>query len=754
MKKLLTTLMIGACACAVVPFANVEASAGEKHSLFVTDVFDELNTQNWAVDSASDSIKLFAADDSHISYTKKTAHAEQFAVTTSDKLENLDYFQFDYMHVGKKWNALYFVPDRNLEINQQTLDKFAHTDTYYTYEPNVMLTPAGISGASSTAKVTDTAWEINQKEWYTVRLQVTSATTADVYCVPQGQVVTDSTAVATIALNDKAQYSFHSLYILISCGTDDGQAVHLDNFEVKYQKPVEGEGYEAVTLIENFNGEIGAGIATVAAAGKTYAVEKAASMLSVEAAQKGDSIFYNKAVAEETSILTTLECLDVSTTVSFKEGKTDALSFVFGAKNFDYTKGCVTVDMYANGLKLAQVGADGVKTDLSEMVSTDAFVQEGSVLRVVANKDGTVYVCVNDVEVIRETIDVSALENPHYYAGNFGYAMMEETANTGKVRIDDVQVNITKYKVPVTKSVTHNFSNDYFGNEDYEDFVMNSTGGSQYVKDGKLVWDGISDFSYFGSAHEYDDFILEFKICNILASDKTSDINATGLNRWLGIDIAKSAPGLQEYGSNIVFMFQINSLNESNGIGFYTSSDSPVDRAEVPGNVKVNNPIPSSLFNAISYDNDKTFKTDILEKDAVCVRWVAERGTLRLYLKKACELNYTLYTQIDNVDTTGYVALCCTGFTFLELDDFSMSNISSVYIPADNYVPETIIKTEQTIIYDRGNVDVNGATEAELNQSKSGGGCGSVMNVSYGILPVAIIGAALILKQKKGKEEK
>ena len=433
--------------------------------------------------------------------------------------------------------------------------------------------------------------------------------------------------------------------------------------------------------------------------------------------------------------------------VNFKDGLNDSLSFAFGIKDeTDYKKGCVTLDMYANGIKFAQVDTEGVKRDLTEKVKTDKLVKEATTLRLTANKDGQIRAYVND-ELLLESKVLTA----DYYAGAMGYIVTEDKANSGVVMVDQIQVYTTRYKVPVTKSVTHNFSNDYFGKQDFEDFIMNSTGGGQYVQDGRLVWDGLSDYSYFGSAHEYDDFILEFKICNILTSENKSDIHATGLDRWLGIDIAKSVPGLEEYGSSAVFMFNINSQNEYDGIGYYVAAESNVDKAAIPSNIKLNNKIPSSLFKAISYDNNRTFKTDIAEKDAVCVRWVAERGTLRLYLKKACELNYTLYTVIENVDTTGYVALCCTGYTFLELDDFSMSNISSVYVPADNYVPETIIKTEEVFIYDRGNVDVNGATEAQLNESSEKSGCGS--SVAYCVTPVAILGSAIILK-KKGKEEK
>ena len=740
MKKLWSSLLVGACAFAMVaPVAKVNASAAEKTSVFLEEEFNDLVTTKWSVDTASDSMKLYSSDDCHISFDY---HAEQFLLGTTEKLTGLEYFQFDYMPTAKHWTPIYFVNHTDIPTAAPNYNTFAKSDNFYTYEPTLAMELTRVGTYGNTVKVDKVSnWALETNVWYTFKVKVTSSTTAEIYYAMQGQDAEAEGVRSRITLKDNATYTFDDMYVLFGRGTDVGQETHLDNLEIKY-----GENM----IKENFNGQtIDERITKISAVeGYGYSIQKAASMLSVNAASKGDSILYAQKVGVETSIIESIECLDVRMGVSFKDGLNDSLSFAFGIKDeTDYTKGCVTLDMYADGLKFSQITADGVKVDVTEKIATDKLVKEGTSLKMTANKDGQVRAYVNDELLVEGNVATA-----DYYAGAMGYIVTEDKANTGVVMVDQIQVYSTRYKVPVTKSVTHNFSNDYFGKEDFEDFIMNSTGGKQFVQDGRLVWDGLSDYSYFGSAHEYDDFILEFKICNILTSQEKSDINATALNRWLGIDIAKAVPGLAEYGSNVVFMFNINSSNESDGIGFYASSESTVDKAAIPSNIKLNNKIPSSLFKAISYDNDRTFKTDIAEKDAVCVRWVAERGTLRLYLKKACELNYTLYTVIENVDTTGYVALCCTGYTFLEIDDFSMSNISSVYVAADSYVPETIIKTEEVFIYDRGNVDVNGATEAQLNaESESSKGCGS--SVAYCVMPVAILGSALILKNKKDEEK-
>ena len=736
MKKLVSSLLVGACAFALAaPLAKVSASAAEKTSVFLEEDFNDLVTTKWAVDSASDSMKLYSSDNRYLSFDN---HSEQYVLGTTEKLAGLEYFQFDYMPMANHWTPIYFTNTTDLTVNGNV---FSKTDAFYTYEPTIAMELKRVTTYSKKVTVDKNFdWLLETNVWYTIRMTVVSPTQMEISYAPQGESMDLAGTCSTVTLKDGAGFTFDDMYVLFGRGTDAGQELKLDNLKIKY-----GESM----IDEDFNGEtIDERLKDISAIGKKgYSVEKAASMLSVNAANPGDNILYAQKVGVETSVIESIECLDIRMNVNFKDGLNDSLSFAFGIKDeTDYKKGCVTLDMYANGIKFAQVDTEGVKRDLTEKVKTDKLVKEATTLRLTANKDGQIRAYVND-ELLLESKVLTA----DYYAGAMGYIVTEDKANSGVVMVDQIQVYTTRYKVPVTKSVTHNFSNDYFGKQDFEDFIMNSTGGGQYVQDGRLVWDGLSDYSYFGSAHEYDDFILEFKICNILTSENKSDIHATGLDRWLGIDIAKSVPGLEEYGSSAVFMFNINSQNEYDGIGYYVAAESNVDKAAIPSNIKLNNKIPSSLFKAISYDNNRTFKTDIAEKDAVCVRWVAERGTLRLYLKKACELNYTLYTVIENVDTTGYVALCCTGYTFLELDDFSMSNISSVYVPADNYVPETIIKTEEVFIYDRGNVDVNGATEAQLNESSEKSGCGS--SVAYCVTPVAILGSAIILK-KKGKEEK
>jgi len=175
-----------------------------------------------------------------------------------------------------------------------------------------------------------------------------------------------------------------------------------------------------------------------------------------------------------------------------------------------------------------------------------------------------------------------------------------------------------------------------------------------------------------------------------------------------------------------------------------------MNQEELNKNIVQHKRIPASYFEAIQYDDVTKTEGDVLAKDALCIRYVAENGVIRMYLKRAFEREYELYATVSGVDTMGYVTINCTGFTTLKIDDFSVSNISSVYINADTYVPETIIKENQVTIYDKSNVDTLAFEEVQANAQ---GGCGSVITATWGIAPALMVAVALLKKKRKDEEQ-
>ena len=166
-------------------------------------------------------------------------------------------------------------------------------------------------------------------------------------------------------------------------------------------------------------------------------------------------------------------------------------------------------------------------------------------------------------------------------------------------------------------------------------------------------------------------------------------------------------------------------------------------------------PIPTSLFEDIQYDGVSTTENDIKESDAICIRWVSDatNENLKLYLKKAGEVNFTLYYEVRGINCHGYQALSCTGYTYVMYDNFSIANTSPIFDVANNEAPEVITKTETNTIYDKGHVDVNLEQELILNglstnkdNSKKSGCFGSI---NGGLTALVLAAVAIVLKKKK-----
>ena len=747
-NKFLVGILATACVGAVAApmLSNVSASAGAKQSIFLEESFeDSLSSKKWAV-SNKETTKLSSVEDSgHIQFGY---NCEEYLFTTEEKLQGFEYLQFDvYMQEEVKayWKALYFSATRDIGY----ADRGTFNDDFI-YKPYLVLTTNGSetgvacwngnlasglqSGVGKNGHV-----DFDYNEWYTIRIERLTATTADVFFVKKGEDVKANGAMGTMTINDSS-VSFDSLYIMIGQSGDSKQFA-MDNFQLKSANYEINETFNKKELID----AQGAIAPLTLRDGMNYSVVKPNSYLAFTGAKAGDSVFCNADIPKEESVVESLNCIEATFDVTVG-GKTDnTIAFAFGAKDAsDLNKGYYQVNIGSDGVSVSSF-KDGVTTELLEKVAVRKLQNaSGAKLGVTVNKDGTVTLLAQD-EVIAEVV----VDEADYYVGAFGFIALKD--NSGEVTVDNVTVKTVSYKVPVTKSVSHNFSNDYYGNEGYEDFVMNVNGGNMYTKDGRLVFEGLSDYSYFGSAHEYDSFVMDYKICNILVSDEADTMDATKPGVWMGIDLGKARNSETHYGTNVMFYLIVAPREGETTIKLnsFKEADSSADLIKLAQNTTKYKDIPAELFTAIHYDNVATRKDDVAEKDAVCVRWVAENGTLKLYLKRACELEYTLYYSVSGVDTTGYTAICNTGFLFCEIDDFSMSNISNLYINADTYTPETIIKEgPKEIIYDRGNTDMNGLNESEINKGSSG--CGSQIGAAYVIVPLAV--AAVALTKKRDEE--
>ncbi len=744
-KRFLAFAALALCASFTVgPF--IKASAGEVQSIVVEDTFNDVSN-NGSYD-----------DDKWTTYTKDNAatiaqpetivtslqipsgkiNGEEIMLATTDRLSGITAIQFDIL-VPSTTNAWC-----GFNIIQNSGDSFTQAN-WHLYSCPFTVTKGGMNGLGGTFSNGNVTWqnllgESGADKWLTIKVEPTGATTASVYAGLQGGEL-KSAGVVTLKAANTARTSFTEGFFGFSSADGGGNQL-LDNFRITTEN---GE------ITEDFDDGIPTeGMAIVKKTGTAHQFSLYSNnTITFAQAKANDRLISVEEVLEDESVLESLECLDVSFNVKLETGTADEIAFVFGLEeqDSDPTKNACAYIIGESGGRLVEYDENGEnKLDMTAAnvnVLNGVTSVEGATIRLTVNKNGAVKVYENG-EAVKTAAGEKAEFSPVGYAGYFGFTTYKDM--TSSVSLDDAKAVNVNYKVPVTKSVTHNFESDYFGNENALDFI--ATGDpktSMYVENGKLVFNGASDASIFGSAHEYDSFIMDYKLCNIyIGTDDMADTARTAPTKWIGLDIGRRKVDLTGWADYAMFFFQITPTGETTGVNFYTGSASRVDKdSVVTTQVK---PIPASLFKDIQYDGVLTEKQNVDEGDAVCVRWVMENDTLSLYLKKASETAFTKYYEAKNLKATGYVAIRCTGYTYLELDDFSMANTSPVYICAENHVPETIIKEEEIIIYDRGNLDVNWDEEVKLNKST---GCGSAISPVGLTVSALAVGIVAILKRKK-----
>lgn len=601
---------------------------------------------------------------------------------------------------------------------------------------------ASASGKTSFAEILGLPQSKIEGEWLKLKIAPKSDVVADLYLALREKEYSAAPA-ATIEWTDKSR-TFKNAFVCIGAESANG-TVMIDDFRV-VGKNTDGEDvdicetFTSTILDENFKK-----LKRTSLDGfNLYGNNK----LEITSAKTGDRMVSATALKNDESIITDLESVNASFIVNFAAAApdTDELAFFLGLKDRDSDplKGSYAFIMNKNGGKLVKYGENG-KENLSA-ANTVEFKGE-------AGKDKNITLSVNKNGALTVTENGEKLSGDfdliNDFNGYFGFVATSD--NSGVIQLDNVLVNNTEYFVPVTKSVTHNFSNDFFGNEGYEDFYAYAgDAGKMLVENGKLAYQGLSERSFFGSAHQYDDFILDYKLCDIYVGTPDTDDKLKTKNGWLGLQIRRTKNALKNtgatwYSAETYANFRFNIAPGGDTYGFYAPEKLDGKRLTVTEYAK----IPASLFKAIQYDGNNITQNSIKAGDAVCIRFVAEKGTLSFYLKKASEAEYTKYYSVSGVNTSGYIGLSCPGFTYCSIDDFSMANTSSVYVCADNETPEKVIVKETEIIYDRGAVDVN--YEDEKNLNKKSGCKGGVGATSAALFAAAAI--AVAIKNKNGGDK-
>lgn len=751
----------------------LKADATEQKSLIVRDNFndslyaDSFNPSKWS-QVGEDSIKQTVVEDTFfLNDGSAPLNGEHLFLGTKRIITNLEYFQFDIRYTNGGWISVKFFKEL---LTKERIDAAGHPLAYngptvMTYSYMHDLGDGSVNGGESCAEYSggSLAWGTGKasvlNDWITIRFEPISATKTKAFVFNKGEAM-DSTKYMVYDLKNTDTYDFKNCQVGIQ--SENGAKFAVDNFRVKAEG--QDEIYCGFASFNHKDDDFPFGFVSGDGAGE-YIISGVSGLDLTVGSKLGDRMIAKNKVKEDETVSQSVAVIDSKFNAKFLPAATEdeCMGFVFGLNEKDSElntaggylelhKNKITLKVFKDG---AQVSDDANNTVTLGSTLIDQLTSEiGMDFQLVVSKDGktSLYRYRDDKYVLMKAFQEPVTK----YAGYCGFLALSDIAHT--ITVDDAMIYNSSYYIPVTKSVTHNFSNDFWGNKGFEDFyVPNNMDGNIYVLNGRLHYEFCSDNAFFGSAHQYDAFILDYKLCNVLTGPEMNSKDYTSPTKWIGLDLSRRTKTLSEYGTYGMALFEIVPKEDSAGVylQFYKKDDSPVDREEliITRNTK---PISAEMLRAVHYDNKTTFKETIPEDKFICVRWVSDGSSLSLYLKTNGETEYTWYGTIANLELNGYFALSCTGFTFLEYDDFSMANTSPIYTCADNESPEVITVTETTTIYDPGNIDVNLDEEIKLNNA---GGNNTPFIIAIVALGVVVLGlggglvAVCIVSAKKKKKK-
>ena len=717
------------------------ADAGCRTQTVLTDNFNNRDYKesfdNTKWDAVGENIRQSATTDSYIENTGSTKSGGEYAFFgTREMIYDLEYFQIDFVlpnaTAGQNhWISFKFL--KNL-ITTEEIGKLAY-DANVAFIANsgiwAINDPATHTAKGETQYISDC--EISGQTsltdqfgvspinniWITLRVEPQNATQAKLLLKLQEDADFDESKALTLTHNSTGAMNFKNCQIGIQAETVVTQSIRgakYDNVKIKGKVKnamQELVPYELNDSFETFDEEYGMlANFTKPDIDPAYVLAGNSTLDVGDGATSADRLISKVAIAEETSMATTVNVIDAKFNVAFINSATsdEKVAFVFGLDSADspidqngayieFNKNRVVIRIFVDGVEVSDDGKI-----VSGMTSSD-----GVNFQLIVVKNGTIHLFANGEEVLTS-------EGNEKYTGKFGFVALANITHV--VHLDDIVVKTNTYYVPVTKSVTHNFSNNFFGNEGYEDFYVVHTGnGDLSAKNGKLKYEGCSDGTFFGSAHQYDAFIMDFKLCSIYVGTPGMDnTEHTGPGKWLGFDLSRKSKTATNYGNYATLMFNMTYTDDSEftytNIYTHPLAMYPVDMENA--RVTLNKGIPTKYFRDIAYGQEG-MQENIEESKYVCIRFISYGDAIEMYIKLNGEAEFTKYYRCEGLELNGYFAICNTGYAYMELDDFSMTNTSPLYVCADNEAPETIIETETVVIYDPGNNDINFADEIRLN---------------------------------------
>lgn len=777
-KFIKTLALLSACTIVAAPVATMLSVSAAQKTTTIEDKFDNVDAVGsydasiwsaYVTDTNNSSIKVDEIMPSSrvMKFEGKDAgssNGERVALGSKTKFTDIKSVKFDMkLPTGQSdWFAFDFV---TVESPQNYVGDYAEEGNPMIYSSNFMISSSNFFrvGNWNSWVGSDSAAD----QWVTVEIVPTSATTASVNAAKRGKEM-DASLAKTVELGENRSFqncwmmmanytaSYHTDYLIDNVEIVDASGTYTEDFENSEIKNFDVFAIKDVAPPQTPEED---GVYEM-----KYSFPKVAGVnkMAIDDAKAGDRIILNQAIVDDDEYLNANDVVMESTfSIAFDNAaaETEEVAYVFGmAENKGNPfAGTWAYVMNKNGGKLVKYNDDGTEATLENNVNelTALVSDDGATINLTLRQNGALTVSENG-EVVLEYAGVDA------YDGYAGFAAVSDISS--KIYLSGVSVANTVFDMITTKSVSHNFSNGYFGPEGNEDFVYLPEGGSIAAEEGELVFTRLCDGAYFGPSYRYDSFIWEFKMTSLFITNSTEQkTEATAPNRWIGFDFGRQTATSKMYGTYGMVMLRVTHPTQGNddsrpltsqwkeaSVALHKNSSVSKMSGEVFTKVQ---PIPSSYFADISYDNLETKKSDIDAGAAVCFKIVGSGDRLDMYMKRADEGEYKLYVTIENINTSGYLAIMCTGYLYCTIDDFSVVNTSKVYNVADTVVPEGAGVVEEVVVYDRGAVDVNWQEEVTMNNLNAGSGsigsgCGAVLG-GASVAACAMIGVAAWIFSKR-----
>ena len=255
-----------------------------------------------------------------------------------------------------------------------------------------------------------------------------------------------------------------------------------------------------------------------------------------------------------------------------------------------------------------------------------------------------------------------------------------EADKTGAIvaNMDNLNVEFVDYTVSPAKNLINDFSSADLGEDWY--FTNIGTGGSEenpnpdgygaFIRNGKLEFNNASDGTYFEPIQQYSNFDLQFDVSDIVYETvyDDDDVPVQSASSWLGITMGRDELDSQYHGGDgggaYTIFFDNNPWNGGDG--------------SVAGRAYMMRAGSGPVDSDITYNFKNAWSKESQNRGAVTLRVRAVNGSVALYVRYADEPLSKLDEPVkvfDNVETNGYIALCCTMAASYKIDNFRITNL-------------------------------------------------------------------------------